>query len=139
MLSRWVGLGVELAAAWLLWMALGSVPAGAHDLPLDRFMNGFVKVEPRQAELVVRVPLDLLRAVPFPMKRGEYDLAASGPSIKAALDALSGALSLWENGVRLLPSGDAGRLAPLADRSFEDFGQAVAGVASKPPEDMRMG
>ncbi len=135
MLSRWIG----LAAAWLLWTALGAVPASAHDLPLDRFMNGFVRITPHQADLVIRVPLDLLRAVPFPMRRGDYDLAASGPSITAALDALSGAVSLWENGVRLLPSSSAGRLAPLADRSFEDYQQAVAGVASTPPSDMRMG
>ncbi len=135
MLGRWLG----LAAAWALAAALGSLPAGAHDLPLDRFMNGFVRIEPHQADLVIRVPLDLLRAVPFPMARGDYDLAASGPSIKAALDALSGALSLWEGGVRLLPSSAAGQLAPLADRSFEDYRQAVAGVARAPAADLRIG
>jgi HupE/UreJ protein len=135
MLSR----RMALAAAWMLWTILGAAAAGAHDLPLDRFMNGFVRITPHQADLVIRVPLDLLRSVPFPMARGNYDLAAAGPSIKATLDALSGALSLWENGVRLLPSSAAGQLAPLADRSFEDYRQAVAGVASTPPSDLRMG
>ena len=91
MLSRWVG----LAAAWLLWVALGPVSASAHDLPLDRFMNGFVRIEPRQADLVMRIPLDLLRAVSFPIVGGHYDLTASQTAIKPALDALSDDLGLW--------------------------------------------
>jgi HupE / UreJ protein len=135
MLSRWAG----LAAAWLLGTAFGSLPASAHDLPLDRFMNGFVKIEPHQADLVLRVPLDLLRAIPLPMAHGYYDLLASGPSIKIAVDALSSDIALWEGGTRLLPSRAAGQLAPLSDRSFEDYERAMAGIASMPPPDMRIG
>lgn len=132
MLSRWV------AAAWLLWAALGTLPASAHDLPLDRFMNGFVRIEPHQANLVVRIPLDLLRAVPFPIIEGHYDLAASRPAIKAAVDALSNDLSLWEDGRRLLPSSAAGQLAPLADRSFEEYDRAVAAIASSPAAETKI-
>lgn len=102
-------------------------------------MNGFVKIEPHQADLVIRVPLDLLRAVPFPMTRGNYNLAAAGPSIKTALDALSSDISLWEGSPRLLSSHAAGQLAPLSDRSFEDYGSAVAGVAATPSPDLRIG
>jgi hypothetical protein len=137
MSRRWWGLGAALTA--LLCAALGSMPAGAHDLPLDRFMNGFVRIGQHQADLVVRVPLDLLRAVPFPMKHGNYDLAAAGPSIRATLAALSSDLSLWENGVRLLPSSANGQVVPLADRSFEDYRQAVAGVAATPLPHLRIG
>src|ERR1700758_2188420 len=104
MLSR-----VGLAVAWLLWAALGSIPATAHDLPLDRFMNGFVRIEPHQADLVMRIPLDLLRAVSFPIVGGHYDLAASQPAIKAAVTDISRDLSLWEDGRRLLPSRAAGQ------------------------------
>jgi hypothetical protein len=50
---------------WLLWMALGLLPANAYDLPLGRMVNGLVKAAPRQADFVVR--LDLLRGVPFPL------------------------------------------------------------------------
>ena len=133
MLSRWVG----FAAAFLLWWLPGAAPASAHDLPLDRFMNGFVRIEPHQADLVIRVPLDLLRAVSFALVRGHYDLAASQPAIKTALDALSSDLSLSENGRRLAPVRAAGTLAPLADRSFEDYGQAAAGIAAPPAPDAR--
>jgi len=135
MLSRWAG----LAAAWLLWTALGSVPAIAHDLPLDRFMNGFVRIGPHQADLVIRVPLDLLRAIPFQMAHGNYDLAAAGPSITAALDGLSSDISLWEGRTRLLPSRAAGQLVPLSDRSFEDYRRAVVGITSAPTPDLRIG
>jgi hypothetical protein len=135
MLSRWAG----LIAAWLLSVAFGAVPASAHDLPLDRFMNGFVKIGPHQADLVIRVPLDLLRAIPFPMAHGYYDLAAAGPAIKAALDALSGDIALWEGSTRLLSLRTAGQLVPLSDRSFEDYGRAVAGFAEAPAPDLRIG
>ncbi len=126
-------------AAWLLWAGFAASSASAHDLPLDRVMNGFVRIGPHQADLVVRVPLDLLRAISFPLARGSYDLPASGPAVKAALDALSGDLSLWEDGVRLLPSRAAGQLAPLADRTFEDYRQAADGVTTPQPPDTRIG
>jgi hypothetical protein len=125
MLRRWV----RFAAAWLLCTSLGPTLASAHDLPLDRMMNAFVKIEPRQADLVMRVPLDLLHAVPFPLEQGgRYNLAASGPAVQTALKALASDLAVWENGVRLAPSSAVGHLAPLSDRSFEDYDQAVAGV-----------
>ena len=131
MLSCWL----RLAAAWLLWTALGPVPASAHDLPLDRFMNGFVRIEPHLTDLVMRIPLDLLRAVSFPIVGGHYDLAASQPAIKAAVADISSDLSLWEDGRRLQPSRAAGQLTPLADRSFEEYDRAVAGIASPPAAD----
>src|SRR5262249_14155093 len=95
----------------------------------DRIMNGFVKVEPRQLDFVVRVPLDLLRGAPFPLAGDHYKIEASGPAVEAALKALTSTLQLWEDNVRLLPSSIAGQLAPLADRSFEDYDRAVVRVA----------
>jgi len=125
MLKRWIS-GV---VAWLFCTVVGSIPAGAHDLPLDRMMNGFVKIESRQADFVVRVPLDLLLGVPFPLAGDHYNIPASRPAVEAAVKALASALELWEGNVRLVPSSAAGQLAPLADRSFEDYDQAVAQVA----------
>ena len=117
------------AAAWLLCTALGLLSANAHDLPVDRMMNGFVKIEPRQADFVVRVPLDLLLGVPFPLAGDHYNIPASRPAVETALKALASALELWEGNVRLVPSSAAGQLAPLSDRSFEDYDRAVAQVA----------
>jgi hypothetical protein len=120
----------RLTAVWLLCALLAPTIANAHDLPLDRMMNAFVKIEPHQVDLVIRVPLDLLRAVPFPLEQGgRYDLAASGPAVETALRALASDFSLWEDGVRLASSSAIGHLAPLSDRSFEDYEQAAAEVA----------
>ena len=131
MLKRWIC----CSAIWLFCAIAGSTPAGAHDLPLDRMMNGFVKIEPHQADFVVRVPLDLLLGVPFPLAGDHYDVAASRPAIETALKALATALELWENNVRLVPSSAAGQLAPLSDRSFEDYDLAAAQIAKPLPPD----
>jgi hypothetical protein len=125
MLKRWIC----CAAAWLLCMLLGLLSANAHDLPLDRMMNGFVKIESRHADFVVRVPLDLLLGVPFPLAGDHYNILASRPAVETAVKALASALELWEGNVRLVPSSAAGQLTPLSDRSFEDYDQAVAQVA----------
>jgi len=124
MLKRWIC----CSAIWL-FCTIGSIPAGAHDLPLDRMMNGFVKIEPHQADFVVRVPLDLLLGVPLPLAGDHYNIAASRPAIETALKALATALELWENSVRLVPSSAAGQLAPLSDRSFEDYDRAASQIA----------
>jgi hypothetical protein len=123
------------AAAWLVCMPLGLPSAKAHDLPLDRMMNGFVKIEPRQANVVVRVPLDLLRGVPFPLDGDRYNIATSKPAVETALKALAATLELWEGSAPLVPSSAAGQLAPLADRSFEKYERAVAQMAEPLPPD----
>jgi hypothetical protein len=125
MLKRWIC----CAAVWLCYTALGLPPASAHDLPLDRMMNAFVKIEPYQLDFVVRVPLDLLRGVPFPLAGDHYRIEASRAAVETAVKGLAGALQLWENDVRLVSSSAAGRLAALADRSFEDYDRAVAQIA----------
>jgi hypothetical protein len=125
MLKRWIC----WAGAWLLCMTFGLLAANAHDLPLDRMMNGFVKIEPRQADFVVRIPLDLLRGVPFPLAGDHYEVEASRSAIETALKALAATLELWQDNVRLAPSSATGQLAPLSDRSFEDYNRAVAQVA----------
>jgi HupE/UreJ protein len=125
MSKRWIsGVG-----AWLLCTSFCFLPANAHDLPLDRVMNGFVKIEPRQADFVVRVPLDLLRGVPFPLAEDHYKIEASRAAVETALKALASTLQLWEDNVRLVPSSAAGQLATLSDRSFEDYDRAVAQMA----------
>jgi HupE / UreJ protein len=121
------------AVVGLLCVILNAIPAGAHDLPINRIMNGFVKIEPHQANLVVRVPLDLLLSVPFPLAGDHYNVDASGPAVQTALEVLVSTLQLWEGNVRLEPSATVGRLAPLSDRSFEDYDQAVAAVSQPLP------
>jgi len=96
-------------------------------------MNAFFKVESRRADLVVRVPLDLLRGVPFPVKDSLYDVTASGPATQLALLFLEDGFVVLENGVRVAPSSSTGRLAPASNRSFDSF-ESAARFADTPPD-----
>jgi hypothetical protein len=101
----------------------------AHDMPANTIMNAFVKIEPKQAHLVVRIPLDLLRGLSLPLEGDHYDLAMSGPATQQALPILSEGFMLLENGVRLTPSESSGRLSLPSNRSFQDYDAAVAFIA----------
>jgi len=118
-----------------LFALLGMVcwSAAAHDLPMNSIMNGFVKVQPHQIDLVVRVPLDLLRGVPFPVKDSRYDVAASGPAAELALLLLEDGFVVFEDGVRLTAASSKGRLSPPSDRSFESY-EAAAAHADQAPD-----
>jgi hypothetical protein len=113
---------VFCTAYWLL-------PVRAHDLPLHTVVNAFVKMEPHQAHLVIRVPLDLLRSVQFPLNGHIYDLLASGPASDLALRGIAQGIDIRENGVRLVPVSAVGRLDLPSDRSFEEYDSAVAHAA----------
>jgi hypothetical protein len=126
----------RLAAALSLALLLGCSLLAAHDLPTNTIMNAFVKIEPKQGHLVVRIPLDLLRGTTFPLKADQYDVAASGPAIQETLRALAEGFVILENGARLAPSESSGRLSPPSDHSFQDYDAAVALIAQ--PADLSM-
>jgi hypothetical protein len=110
-------------------IVLASSLVAAHDLPTNTMMNAFVKIEPHQAHLVVRVPLDLLRGATFPTRGTQYDLAAAGPAIQDALRILNDGFVILENGKRLTPSQSSGRLSEPSNHSFSDYDAAVASTA----------
>jgi len=125
------GTRASVLSVWILnfvFFGLVSV-ANAHDLPLDRTMNAFVKIEAHQADLVIRIPLDLLHEVSFPTVGDHYDTAASDAVIRTALQAISAHLSLWEGNTRLEPVSEKGRLSPPSNRSFQSFDTAVSDFA----------
>jgi hypothetical protein len=111
----------------LAW-ALASVPVGAHDVPLERTLSVFVKVEPDNLHLLIRVPLDALRNVQFPVKANEIDLQTSRPAIDEALRAIGETIRISENGIEAPPSSGTARLSLPSDRSFADYDGAVAHV-----------
>ena len=124
---------VPFTAALALALTFAPSLLVAHDLPINTIMNAFVKIEPKQAHLVVRIPLDLLRGVPLPRKDDQYDVAASGPAIRLGLRLLSEGFVLLEDGVQLVPSESSGRLSPPSDRSFEDY-DAAAKLIDQPSD-----
>ena len=118
-----------LLAVLAVFAAFLVLPAKAHDIPLHTVVNAFVKMEPHEAHLVIRVPLDLLHAAQFPMKGQVYDLSATGPGTDLALRGIAQGIDLRENGVRLVSTSAIGRFDLPSNRSFEDYDQALAHVA----------
>jgi hypothetical protein len=122
-----LALGLQVA------VALGPVvippPANAHEFTMESLMNAFVRIESREAHLVVRVPLHVLKSAKFPVSGREINLAAAEPAIQQALTQLSREITIWEAGRPLVPSAATGRLTLPSDRSFERYTDAVTHVA----------
>jgi hypothetical protein len=103
-------------------------PAGSHEFALDSTITAFVKIDPGQAHLVVRVPLHLLRPAKFPLKGREIDLAHAGPAVQRALTEMAQRITLREDNRVLAPSTSIGRLSLPSDRSFDRYADAAKHV-----------
>ena len=107
--------------------------AHAHEFKLDAVINAFVKVEPGEAQLVVRAPLYLFKSSKFPVNGVEIDIDKSAPAVERALAAIQRDITLFENNRPLVASHATGRLSLPSDRSFERYEEAV-GHVSEPLE-----
>ncbi len=131
MFGRWLRLA---GMAFLTFVVPGFSPANAHEFPLNTVMNAFVKLEPQEAHLVIRVPLHVLTSeagglnVNFPVTGREIDLKGAGPATQQVLRGLGQGITIWEDGVRLVPATAIGRVSLPTDRSFGSYDQAVAHV-----------
>ena len=105
------GTCASVRSVWILiCMLFGLIPvAYGHDLPLDRTMNAFIKIEAHQADLVIRIPLDLLHEVSFPVVGDHYDITVLAPRSSAALQAINTHLSLWEGHTQLVAASEQGQ------------------------------
>ena len=121
-----------LAAALMAGVSLASPrPLAAHDIPARVTVLAFVRPEGSTLRLVVRVPLEAMRDISFPVRgQGYLDLARSGALLDdAARLWIADAIELRENG-RLLGSVRlvATRVSLPSDRSFDSYAHAVAGI-----------
>ena len=107
--------------------------AHAHEFKLDAVINAFVRIEPGDAQLVIRAPLYLFKSVKFPIDRVTIDAAKSAPALERAIASYEQSITLFENGKPLVPSQAIARLSLPSDRSFESYEQASDHVA-KPLE-----
>jgi len=105
--------------------------ARSHEFALESVINGFVKVEPRELHLIVRVPLHVITSVRFPLRGREIDLANAEPAIQRALALLKRDLSVWEDGRSLDPVSGIGRLSLPSDPSFQRYQEAVRHIAER--------
>ena len=118
-----------LLPAFLACAVLAPRRAVSHEFALDSTMTAFVKIEAREAHVVVRVPLHLLRPAKFPLKGLEIDLANAGPGVQRALTDIAHRVTLWEDSRVLAPSSSIGRLSLPSDRSFDRYADAARHVA----------
>ena len=127
-----------LASALLVTSPVASV---AHELPSSVTVFAFVKPEGRVLRVVLRVPLEAMRDIDFPLRqRGYLDIAATQPLLaNAATTWIADYLTLYENGTSLAAMRVAAtRISLPSDRSFTDYPSAVAHL-SAPPLDSAVG
>jgi len=127
----------RIHARWLALLFLGGALAAprsarAHEFTMDAVMNAFVKIDEREAHLVVRVPIFALRHAGFPVTGRDIDVAGSGPAIQRALAMLRQDIMLFEEERQLAPSSAVGRLQLPSDRSFDRYKDALDDTAGTP-------
>ena len=129
---RWpVGLALALT------LALPSRPF-AHEVPPSVRVFAFVKPEAERLRLVVRLPLESIRDIEFPLRGAEYlDIARATPLLAdAARLWVADYVAIEEDG-RPLPTGRvaAARVSLPSDRSFVTYEGALATVTGPPLAD----
>ncbi len=128
---RWVGVA---AAAMALVVALPSEPA-AHEIPARVAVLAIVKPEGARLRLVVRVPLESMRDIVFPLRGPGYlEIDSVQPLLGDAVRTwIADYIELYEGDTRLVDGRIvATRISLPSDRSFATFDSAVAHVTGAP-------
>lgn len=122
-------MGVGLAAV-LLFVAPAAI--SAHEIPKAVTLFAFVRPEGQVLRLVVRVPLEAMRDVQFPLRGSGYLVLGKLDSLlhDAARVWIADYVQLYEDDTRLANGRIVGTQVSLpSDRSFETYERAVAHVA----------
>lgn len=127
---------VLLVVAMLLWRFV--VPM-AHEIPPSVVVRAFVKAEGQRLRVLVRVPLEAMRDVEFPLRGVNKDVAsldlarADSTLHDAAKLWVADALVLYADDVRLdAPNIASVRAALPSDRAFGTYNDALAQLTSAP-------
>jgi HupE/UreJ protein len=113
----------------------GATPVEAHDIPARVTVLALLKPEGRTLRVIVRVPLEAMRDINFPLRGPGYlDLARSGSLLVDAANLwVAGGLELREDGRELMDARIvATRVALPSDRSFQSYAAALAHVTGPP-------
>jgi hypothetical protein len=123
-------------ATLLLATAWGTAsPLPAHDIPASVTILAFVRPEGDRLRVLVRVPLEAMRDVEFPLRGlGYLDLAQAEPALReAAILWIADYLEIYEEGKQLpAPRLAAVRISLPSDRSFSSYDSALARVTGPP-------
>jgi hypothetical protein len=109
--------------------------AVAHEIPPSVVVLAFVKPEAHRLRVILRVPLEAMRDVDFPLRGPGYlDIQHAAPLLpNAARVWLASYLSLYEGDARLGGATiAAARLSLPSDRSFATYQQALAHLSAAP-------
>lgn len=107
----------------------------AHDIPVRATIRTFFKPEGKTLRVMVRVPLEAMRDIEFPLRwPGYLDFEKSGPALNdAARLWVAGSLTVLENGSQLGdPTISAIMVSLPSDRSFDSWEAAIAHVRGAP-------
>jgi mono/diheme cytochrome c family protein len=128
------GVVVRLTVLCMALLAMGR-PLAAHEVPARADVLMLARADSSRLRLLVRVPLESVRDIDFPLWRGEYlDIARASPLLhEAATIWIAGYLELFEGDLRL-PMGEvrATRISLRSDRAFDTFDGALRHASSAP-------
>lgn len=125
-----------LAVVLLLGVAL--IPRGldAHEVPARVVVRTFVHPDGRIVKVLVRVPLNAMRDVEFPLRgtEGYLDLAMADSTLRDAAQLwVADAIALTANGARMpLERIAAVRASLPSDRSFDAYDTALSSFTRRP-------
>ncbi|MEX1182079.1 MAG: HupE/UreJ family protein [Gemmatimonadota bacterium] len=128
-----------LLGFWLTAAVLGPPllpePLAAHEVPARVTVRAFVKADGDRLLLLVRVPLESIRDIEFPLYGPGYlDISRTGPLLEAAARLwIADYVELYESGVRL--AGErivATRVSLPSDASFRAWSTALEHVTGAP-------
>ncbi|MCC7054604.1 MAG: HupE/UreJ family protein [Gemmatimonadaceae bacterium] len=147
---EWPGITSRLAAGWCvarrslcaaIALLLATTPARAHEVPERVAIRGVVQREGRTLHLLLRVPLEAMRDVDFPLRAdGSLDLVRARTLLPGAAQTwLVTAIDITADGTTLgAPRITGTRLALPSDRSFDDPRSARAAFARAPIDSQRI-
>ncbi len=125
---------VLLAAAAAALSFAVPAPAGAHDVPSDVTVQGFLKPEGERLNFLVRVPLAAMRDVDYPTRGPGYlDLGRAEASLRPAAGLwLADEVELYEGETRLQAPHIVATRVSLPSDPFGSYGEVLAHVTGTP-------
>lgn len=125
-------------SAILLWTLLLPMMVNAHDIPSRVTVYAFVKPEGNTLTAILRVPMEALSEISFPLRGPGYlQFSEASPALRDAAQVyITESIHFFENGEQLTEKAlRATRVSLPSDRSFTDFELALANVQSLPLDD----
>jgi hypothetical protein len=118
-------------AVLIAWLACGVLHATAHDIPNDIKVNAFLRPAADRLEFLMRVPMQALIEVDFPMRGPGYiDLPRVEEALHGAVKLyITDNIAMYENGIELpTPRTTQVRISLPSDKSFGSFEAARANL-----------